>query len=102
MTLHLRVLLILAVTQTAGWGMINVLAVLAPEISATLRVSLPAVFAGTGVMYVCMGLAAPLAGRAFQRFGAKRAATAGACLIGIGLAAVAAASSWPLYLAAWR
>ena len=96
-----RVFLVLAFTQVTGWGAVGILAVLAPAIAADLRTSLPTIFAGTAVMFVTMGFAAPLIGRAFQLFGAQRVMVLGAGLIGAGLSAVGASSSVAIYLAAW-
>ena len=61
---HFLVLLILALTQITGWGVVGVLPVIAPPIAAEFASSLPSVFLGTSVLYVAMGLAAPWAGRA--------------------------------------
>ena len=75
---HVLVLLLLALTQIVGWGVVGVLPVIAAPVAADLGATLPSVFLGTSVMYVAMGLAAPLAGRAFRRFGTRRAM---ACLL---------------------
>ncbi|MDK4717779.1 MFS transporter [Rhizobium sp. CNPSo 3968] len=101
MTRTLFVLLILAFTQITGWGVIGFLPVLAPAIAGDLHVPLPTVFFGTATMYVVMGLAAPLIGKAFRRLGGKNVMTAGAVLIAAGLAIVSVAGSIATYLAAW-
>ncbi|MBP1860798.1 MFS family permease [Rhizobium herbae] len=52
-------------------------------------------------MFVTMGLMAPVIGKAFHRFGARRIMAIGAALIGCGIACVGAAQSVPVYLMAW-
>lgn len=101
MTRNLSVFLILAFTQITGWGMVGILPVLAPSIAADLHTTLPTVFLGTAVMFAVTGLAAPIVGRAFGRFGVKKVMAAGAALIGTGLATLSETSSIPIYLAAW-
>ncbi|MFT4181900.1 MAG: MFS transporter [Rhizobium sp.] len=101
MTRNLSVFLILAFTQITGWGMVGILPVLAPSIAVDLQTTLPTVFLGTAVMFAVTGLAAPIVGRAFGRFGAKNVMAAGAALIGTGLATLSETSSIPVYLAAW-
>lgn len=53
------VLLVLAITQLVGWGTIGLPAIVGRDLAADLGMSLPAVFAGTSVLYVSMGLCAP-------------------------------------------
>lgn len=98
---HLRVLVVLALTQIAGWGMIGILPVIAPRVAAAFDVSLSSVFLGTSVMFVAMGLAAPGAGRAFRRFGSREAMTVGAATIGLGLCLLALSPNAVLFLGAW-
>lgn len=56
---HLRVLVVLALTQIAGWGMIAILPVIAPKVAAAFGISLSTVFLGTSALFVSMGLAVP-------------------------------------------
>ncbi len=98
---HLRVLLVLALTQIAGWGMIGILPVIAPKVVAEFGSSLPTVFLGTSVMFVAMGLAAPWAGRAFRRFGTHQVMAAGAGLIGLGLFLLALSPNLLVFWSAW-
>lgn len=98
---HVLVLLLLALTQIVGWGVVGVLPVIAATVASDLGATLPSVFLGTSVMYVAMGLAAPLAGRAFRRFGTRRAMAAGAGLIGLGLALLALSPGLWAFWAAW-
>jgi MFS family permease len=101
MSRNFSVFLILAITQITGWGAVGVLPVLAPLIAADLQVPLPTAFFGTAVMFTIMGLSAPVVGRAFARFGAKRVMGCGAALIGMGLAVLSVSASVAVYLAAW-
>ncbi|MGR9554123.1 MFS transporter [Rhizobium leguminosarum] len=101
MTRNLSVFLILAFTQITGWGVVGVLPVLASSIAADLHIALPTVFLGTAVMFATMGLVAPVIGRGFERFGAKKVMAAGAALLGIGLASLSVTKSLPIYLTAW-
>ncbi|WP_241070523.1 MFS transporter [Achromobacter insuavis] len=98
---HVLVLLLLALTQIVGWGVVGVLPVIAAPVASDLGATLPSVFLGTSVMYVAMGLAAPLAGRAFRRFGTRRTMAAGAALIGLGLALLALSPGLWAFWAAW-
>ncbi|MCH3703511.1 hypothetical protein LZB55_09565, partial [Campylobacter lari] len=66
-----------------------------------LGATLPSIFLGTSVMYVAMGLAAPLTARAFRRFGTRQAMAAGAALIGLGLALLALSPGLMTFWAAW-
>lgn len=97
----IRVLIILALTQITGWGMISVLPVVARLVAADFNASLPDIFLGTSVMYVATGIASPLAGWVFRRFGPRDAMAAGAVLIGVGLAALALSPDLILFWAAW-
>ncbi len=78
---HLTVLILLAVTQVIGWGVVGVLPVIAAPVAADLDASAASVFLGPSVMYVAMGLAAPWAGRAFRVHGTRPAMAAGAGLL---------------------
>ena len=96
---HFRVLVVLALTQIAGWGMIGVLPVIAPRVASEFGISLSSVFLGTSVMFVAMGLAAPWAGRAFRRFGSREVMTVGAGAIGLGLLALS--PNLAVFVMAW-
>lgn len=73
----LRIVAVLACTQLVGWGSISLPPVIGRDMAADLGLSLPLVFAGSSLLYITMGLCAPLFGRAFLRFGAKRVMLAG-------------------------
>ncbi len=66
-------------------GVVSVLPVIETPIAAEIGTSLPAIFAGTSVMFVAIGLAAPWVGRAFRRFGTRQVMAAGTGLIGCSL-----------------
>lgn len=72
MTRSVSVFLILAITQITGWGVVGFLPVLASSIAADLHTTLPTAFLGTTIMYAVMGLIAPVVGKAFRHFGAKK------------------------------
>ena len=71
------VLLVLAITQLIGWGTIGLPAVIGRDLGADLGMSLPAVFAGSSVLYVTMGLCAPWLAKAFARHGERKVMVAG-------------------------
>lgn len=98
---HLPVLIVLGITQITGWGTISLLPVIAKPVAAVFSASLPEIFLGTSVMYLTMGLASPLAGRVFRRFGPRGAMAAGAAMIGLGLALIAVAPNLSIFWAAW-
>lgn len=98
---HLVVLTVLAATQLVGWGSVSVLPVLAPRIAADLNSDITTIFAGSTAMFVAMGIAAPLAGRGFRRYGARRLMAVGAAIIGCSLGLVGSATSVPVLLLAW-
>jgi len=98
---HFRVLLVLALTQITGWGMIGILPVIAPKVAAAFGSSLPSVFLGTSMMFVAMGLAAPWAGRAFRRFGTRQVMAAGAAGIGFGLCLLTLSPNLIVFWMAW-
>jgi MFS family permease len=101
MTRNALVFIILAVTQVAGWGVVGFLPVLASSIAGDLRISLSTAFLGTTVFYASMGLAAPVIGQAFKRFGAKIVMLFGGFLIGAGLALVSISGATLTYLFSW-
>jgi len=98
---HFRVLVVLALTQIAGWGMIGVLPVIAPRVASEFGISLSSVFLGTSFMFVAMVLAAPWAGRAFRRFGSREVMTVGAGAIGLGLGLLALSPNLAVFVMAW-
>jgi len=95
------VLLVLAITQLVGWGTIGLPAIVGRDIAADLGMSLPAVFAGTSVLYVTMGLCAPWLARAFARHGARKVMMIGTVVTVPGFVLLFFAREPMLYFAAW-
>jgi len=95
------ILVVLAVTQVVSWGTIGLPPVIGRQIAADLHMDIVAVFAGTSVLYVAMGLCAPWLGRFFIRFGARRVMIAGTLVAMPGFALLALANGPVAYFAAW-
>lgn len=98
---HIPILIILALTQVMGWGVVSVLPVLAQTISQSLGSELPQVFIGNSIMFIAMGLCAPPAGKAFRRFGVTKVMGVGAAVIGLGIGAVSLSPAMAFYWVAW-
>lgn len=101
MTHRFPIFLVLAATQITGWGVVGILPVVAPVIAGDLRTTLPLAFTGVTIMFVAMGLSAPLVGRAFRTLGVKKVMAGGAGGIGLGLALLGMVQSVAVYLAVW-
>lgn len=95
------VLLVLATTQLIGWGTIGLPAVIGRDLAADLGMSLPAVFAGSSVLYVTMGLCAPWLAKAFARHGARNVMMVGTIVSVPGFVVLYFAREPVLYFAAW-
>jgi MFS family permease len=95
------VLLVLAITQLIGWGTIGLPAVVGRDLAADLGLSLPAVFAGSSVFYVTMGLCAPWLAKAFARHGARKVMMVGTVVAVPGYVVLYFAREPMLYFAAW-
>lgn len=95
------VLLVLAITQLVGWGTIGLPAIVGRDLAADLGMSLPAVFAGTSVLYVSMGLCAPWLAKSFARHGARTVMMAGTVVTAPGFVLLSFAREPMLYFAAW-
>jgi predicted MFS family arabinose efflux permease len=95
------VLLVLAITQLVGWGTIGLPAIVGRELAADLGMSLPAVFAGTSVLYVSMGLCAPWLAKSFARHGARKVMISGTVVAIPGYILLSFAREPSLYFAAW-
>lgn len=95
------VLLVLAITQLIGWGTIGLPAVVGRDLGADLGMSLPAVFAGSSVLYVTMGLCAPWLAKAFARHGARKVMMAGTIVSVPGYIVLFFAREPMLYFAGW-
>ncbi|WP_375304392.1 MFS transporter [Bradyrhizobium sp. A11] len=95
------VLLVLAITQLIGWGTIGLPAIVGRDLAADLGMSLPAVFAGTSVLYVAMGLCAPWLAASFARHGARTVMMVGTIGTAPGFLLLSLAREPMLYFAAW-
>lgn len=95
------VLLVLAITQLIGWGTIGLPAVIGRDLAADLGLSLPAVFAGSSVLYVTMGLCAPWLAKAFAKHGARKVMMVGTVVAVPGYVVLYFAREPILYFAAW-
>ncbi|MDH6258285.1 MFS family permease [Bradyrhizobium sp. BR13661] len=95
------VLLVLAITQLIGWGTIGLPAVVGRDLGADLGMSLPAVFAGSSVLYVTMGLCAPWLARAFARHGARKVMMVGTVVSAPGYVVLFFARDPVLYFVGW-
>lgn len=94
-------LLVLAVTQIIGWGTVGLPAVVGRQMAADLHMTIAAVFAGTSVLYVTMGLTSPFLARVLVRHGARLVMTVGALLAVPGFALLSFAQEPVLYYTAW-
>ncbi|MDN5006453.1 MFS transporter [Bradyrhizobium sp. GCM10027634] len=95
------VLLVLAITQLIGWGTIGLPAVVGRDLGADLGMSLPAVFAGSSVLYVTMGLCAPWLAKAFARHGARKVMMVGTVVSAPGYVVLFFAREPLLYFVGW-
>ena len=97
----IRVLVVLAITQLVGWGTASLPAVIGRQLAADLDMDIAAVFAGTSVFYLAMGLSAPLLAGPFMRYGARRVMMAGTLVSMPGFVLLAAAQGPLTYFAGW-
>jgi len=97
----LRVLIVLAIGQIIGWGTIGLLAVVGTQIAADLHMDISAVFAGSSIFYVLMGLWAPVLAKPFAQFGARRVMIAGTMIGAPGFVLMSFAHGPIQFYAAW-
>ncbi|MCM2453649.1 MFS transporter [Agrobacterium vitis] len=97
----ISVLFVLAVTQVIGWGTVSLPAIIGQQVAAGLGMSIEAAFAGSSVLYVVMGLWAPVLAKGFMRFGARRVMMAGAVLAAAGVVMLSVSTGSVLYFGAW-
>jgi predicted MFS family arabinose efflux permease len=95
------ILAVLAVAQLIGWGTISLPAVIGEQLARDLGLGLPAVFAGTTVMMVVMGLTSSLIANTFVTYGARQVMAAGSVIAAPGFLLLAAANGPVLYYAGW-
>ena len=92
----------LGVTQILAWGStFYLLAVLAPYIARDTGWTYDRVVAGASVGLFIAGIVSPRVGRFISSHGGRAVLAIGALLLAAGLAALGAANSFPIYLAAW-
>lgn len=96
-----RTLLVLSVAQVVGWGTVGLPAILGRQMAGDLHMDLSAAFAGSSVLYVMMGLCAPLLARPFTRLGARQVMMAGTLLAAPGFVVMSLAHGPAAYFAAW-
>jgi predicted MFS family arabinose efflux permease len=96
-----RVLVVLAITQLVGWGTVSLPAVIGRQLAADLDMDIAAVFAGTSVFYIAMGLASPWLAGPFTRHGARRVMMVGTLVSVPGFVLLAAARGPLVYFAGW-
>jgi MFS family permease len=97
----IRVLIVLAIAQVIGWGTVGLLAVIGGQVAVDLHMNISAVFAGGSILYVVMGLWAPILAKAFTRFGARSVMIAGSIVGAPGFALLPLSHGPILYFAAW-
>ncbi len=96
-----RTLIVLALTQLIGWGTVGLIAIVGRQMADDLHMGLSAVFAGNSILYLVMGLCAPLLAKAFARLGARRIMMGGTALAIPGFAILALAQGPVAYVIAW-
>jgi predicted MFS family arabinose efflux permease len=96
-----RTLVVLALTQLIGWGTVGLVAIVGRQMADDLGMDVAAIFAGTSILYLVMGLGAPLLARSFARHGARRIMAGGTVVSVFGFLALAAASGPAGYFVAW-
>jgi predicted MFS family arabinose efflux permease len=97
----IRVLVVLAITQLIGWGTASLPAVIGRQFAADLDMDIAAVFAGTSVFYLAMGVSAPFLAGPFTQYGARWVMMAGTVVFAPGFALLAAAQGPLTYFAGW-
>jgi len=92
----------LALGQVVGWGTTYYLpSIIGPSLDRDLGFSPSVVYAGVTIMLVIGGLTSPLAGRAFDRFGAGRFLPLAPLCIGLGHLLFAAFPTPATWYGAW-
>jgi predicted MFS family arabinose efflux permease len=94
-------LVVLSVTQLIGWGTISLPAIIGRQMAADLKIDISLVFAASSILFVVMGLCAPVLARAFIRFGARRVMMAGTMVAAPAFVLLSAARGPLSYAAAW-
>ncbi|WP_051423917.1 MFS transporter [Bordetella petrii] len=97
-----RAVVCLGLTQLVSWGIsFYLISNFGPAMQGELGWSGAQIYAGFSLAIVVMAFASPAAGRAIDRWGGQRVMPAGAVLLAIGCALLAAAHAPIPYYAAW-
>lgn len=97
-----RIVAVLGVTQILFWGSsYYLLAILAAPIARDTGWSPSLIAAALSIGLLVEGLAAPLVGRAIDRWGGRPVMAAGAIVVALGLIGLASATSPAAFAAAW-
>jgi predicted MFS family arabinose efflux permease len=94
-------LIVLAIGQIIGWGTLGLPPIVGRQMAADLNMTIAAVFAGTSVFYVTMGLCTPFLARLLVRHGARPIMAIGSVLLAPGFIVLSLAQGPGLYYLAW-
>jgi len=92
---------VLSVTQVIGWGTVGLPSIVGRQIASDLKMDISSVFAANSVLYVLMGLWAPVLAKVFARFGARRVMIGGTILFALGFLLLAVCRGPLLYFSGW-
>jgi predicted MFS family arabinose efflux permease len=96
-----RTLIVLAVTQLIGWGTVGLIAIVGRQMADDLHMDIATVFAGNSILYLVMGLCAPLLAKTFAKVGARLVMICGTLVAVPGFAVLALAQGPAVYGIAW-
>ncbi len=96
-----RTLIVLALTQLIGWGSVGLIAIVGRQMADDLGMDVAAVFAGNSILYLVMGLCAPLLAKTFARLGARLVMIYGTAVALLGFVALAVSYGAVTYVIAW-
>ncbi len=96
-----RTLIVLALTQLIGWGTVGLIAIVARQMADDLHMDVAAIFAGNSILYLVMGVCAPLLAKPFARVGARLVMIGGTALAVPGFVALAVTHGPVAYAIAW-
>lgn len=92
---------VLALAQIVGWGTIGLPAIVGTQMAADLGMDIAAIFAGTSVLYVAMGIAAPFLAEPLANRGARSVMAVGSLAAAPGFILLSLAHGPSLYFLAW-
>lgn len=99
---HLVVIATLGLLQILAWGSsFYLLGVLAPAIAKNTGWPLAGVVGGLSIAFLIAGLVSPRVGRAIQTHGGRPVLAISSVVLAAGLALLAIAPVFPVYIAAW-